>query len=133
MVLGKTSKEHPNKSTVTIGDDSTLSGSPNTTASTGTPSWSNVTFFIPSTTSSSHDIGFANSTTSGEVSTTGFLFYSQVVLHSDDGEMATLWYATPTDIDGVWSLKWNATDDDSTDNVLVNLKATAPTSSTEER
>ncbi|CAJ2512546.1 Uu.00g055610.m01.CDS01 [Anthostomella pinea] len=111
----------------TVGASNTLYGSPNVTDEETTPSWSNVTFYVPGPASSSHTVGFTNSTPETNVSASGFIFYGQFALHENaDGNLETLWYATPTEYDGVWSLDWNTTDDESEEAVLVTLKSTAP-------
>ncbi|KAI1734712.1 hypothetical protein F4680DRAFT_437617 [Xylaria scruposa] len=113
----------------TVGTDNSLVASPNTTNSTTTPSWSNTTFYVPSDGSSSHKVGFTNSTPASNVSSTGFIFYGQVMLHeSDETGLESQWYAVPTDIENVWTLEWNTTSDGtSDDNVIVSLKTTPPT------
>ncbi|KAI1340238.1 hypothetical protein F5Y15DRAFT_52177 [Xylariaceae sp. FL0016] len=115
--------------TFTVGDNNSLLASPNTTSGTTTPSWSNTTFYVPSTSSSAHTVGFTNSTPSDEMAATDFIFYGQVVFHqNDDGDLEGEWYATTTQYDEVWTLKWNtSSDDNSTSMVAVTLKATAPT------
>ncbi|KAI1249105.1 hypothetical protein MGN70_008714 [Eutypa lata] len=105
--------------------DESLVGNQNATS--GTPSWSNVTFYVPTTSASSHQTGFiTNSTASSNVSTSGFTFYGGVCMHTDDGALTTLWYAAPTDTDGVWTLNWNSTDDTTDGQVIVSLKTKAP-------
>ncbi|KAI0382355.1 hypothetical protein F5Y04DRAFT_53557 [Hypomontagnella monticulosa] len=110
-----------------LGTDNSLLGNPNATSGESTPTWSNLTFMVPDTTSSSHDVGFTNSTTTSERSSSGFIFYDQFLLHRNlDGSLKSLWYAVPTEDEGVWYLRWNSTGDDSEGQVLVSLKATAP-------
>ncbi|KAI3316496.1 hypothetical protein HD806DRAFT_517387 [Xylariaceae sp. AK1471] len=113
----------------TVGTDNSLMGSPNTTSLTSTPSWSNTTFYVPSPGSSSHTIGFTNSTPPNNVTSTGFIFYGQVVLHeSDEFGLESQWYAIPTNTKNVWSLEWSTTSNEtSNDGVLVTLKTTPPT------
>ncbi|KAI1644623.1 uncharacterized protein F4817DRAFT_207461 [Daldinia loculata] len=108
------------------GTDNSLLANPNTTAGNA-PTWSNLTLMVPDTTSSSHQVGFANSTTSSDRSGSGFVFYGDFLLHKNtDGDLKALWYAVPSDQDGIWSLNWNSTDDDTEGIVLVTLKATPP-------
>ncbi|KAI8944817.1 hypothetical protein F4801DRAFT_594639 [Xylaria longipes] len=115
--------------TFTAGTDNSLIGSPNTTDSTATPSWSNITFYIPNSGSSSHKVGFTNSTVPNNASSTGFVFYGQVVLHeSDEVKLESGWYAVATGTDNVWSLEWNTTSNETSDGrVAVTLKTTRPT------
>ena len=104
-------------------EDGTLVGNQNVTSDN--PSFSDVTFYVPSSTSSSHEIGFiANSTAGSDVSTSGFTFYGGVCLHVEDDTLATEWFASPTETDGVWALRWNETGDGI---VSVSLKTKAPT------
>ncbi|KAH9995009.1 hypothetical protein F4779DRAFT_200642 [Xylariaceae sp. FL0662B] len=111
----------------TTGTDDTLRGSPNTTDDTSAPTWSNLTFQIPGPTSSSHQVGFTNSTPGSDMSDSGFVFYGQFLLHNNtDGSLESLWYALPSDYDGVWALNWNSTGDDTEGKVMLTLKATAP-------
>ncbi|KAI8964488.1 hypothetical protein F5Y11DRAFT_315828 [Daldinia sp. FL1419] len=108
------------------GTDNSLLGNPNATAG-HVPTWSNLTFIVPDTTSSTHQVGFTNSTSTGNRSVYGFVFYGEFLLHKDlSGDLESLWYAVPSDQDGVWVLNWNSTDDDTEGKVLVTLKATPP-------
>ncbi|KAI5919171.1 hypothetical protein F4810DRAFT_688691 [Camillea tinctor] len=108
--------------------DNVLTGNPNTTSSSS-PSWSNVTMFIPASGSSSHSIGFVSgSSSNSSITTDGFLFYGQAVLHKNSaGSLETLWYAIPTDVDRVWTLAWNSTSDSTNGTVPISLRSTAPT------
>ncbi|KAI0851190.1 hypothetical protein F5Y00DRAFT_16599 [Daldinia vernicosa] len=109
------------------GTDNTLLANPNTTTTGNTPTWSNLTFIVPDTTSSSHKVEFTNSTTTGDRSGTGFVFYGEFLLHkSTDGDLKAMWYAVPSGQDNVWTLNWNSTDDDTEGKVIVTLKATPP-------
>ncbi|UQC89041.1 uncharacterized protein CLUP02_14569 [Colletotrichum lupini] len=106
-------------------------GAPNTTAlnSTSPPSWSNLTFSIPAEGSSDHDVGFLSSnSSSSDRQTSGFVFYgSFIFVESSSGGMESLWYATPSSINGIYSLKWNDTSDTTTeDKIVLTLKKTAP-------
>ncbi|KAI4862340.1 hypothetical protein F4820DRAFT_430871 [Hypoxylon rubiginosum] len=107
--------------------DEELVGSPNTTANSGSPTWSNVTLLVPDTSSDSHQVGFTNSTPGSGMSANGFVFYGEFLLHkSSDGNLKSLWYAVPLEQDGIWSLEWNSTGDDTSGQILLTLKATAP-------
>ncbi|KAK6956680.1 hypothetical protein Daesc_001959 [Daldinia eschscholtzii] len=106
--------------------DSSLLANPNVTAA-NEPTWSNLTFNVPDNTTSSHQVGFTNTTTDGKRSGFGFVFYGEFLLHkSVEGDLESMWYAVPSDQDGIWSLNWNSTDDDTEGKVLVTLKATPP-------
>ncbi|KAI1100368.1 hypothetical protein F4804DRAFT_47697 [Jackrogersella minutella] len=111
-----------------VGTDNALLGNPNTTASDTTPTWSNLTFNVPDTTTAGHQVAFSNSSnsTTGR-SGSGFVFYGSFLFHKNtEGGLKSMWYALPSDTDGVWSLNWNSTGDDTTGQVLITLKTTAP-------
>ncbi|KAH7007166.1 hypothetical protein EDB80DRAFT_777747 [Ilyonectria destructans] len=108
-------------------------GSPNSTifSDSDLPSWSNYTFSVPSAGSSAHDVSFLSSTnsTSG-VFTTGFTFYGTFIfVTGTSGSMESLWYALPTDTDGIYKLNWNTTGDDTDGKILLTLKKNPPSSS----
>ncbi|KAI3529035.1 hypothetical protein CSPX01_15829 [Colletotrichum filicis] len=109
-------------------DTETWLGAPNTTAVTTTPTWSNLTFTIPTADSGVHNVAFLNSSasTTGR-KTSGFSFYGNFVLvEAEDGSFESWWYATATDIDGIYNLRWNETGDDTDDKIILNLRRTAP-------
>ncbi|GKT66436.1 hypothetical protein ColTof4_03927 [Colletotrichum tofieldiae] len=111
-------------------DNNVWVGAPNTTAlnSTTPPSWSNLTFSVPAEGTSDHDVGFVSSNSiSSDRQTSGFMFYGTFIfVESSSGAMESLWYATPSSIDGIYSLKWNETGDSSTDKIILTLKKTPP-------
>ncbi|EQB44174.1 hypothetical protein CGLO_17114 [Colletotrichum gloeosporioides Cg-14] len=114
----------------TPNDNNTWTGAPNTTAignSTTPPTWSNLPFSIPSETSGSHDVGFSNSS-STDRQTSGFTFYGTFIFvdSTSGGGMESLWYATPSSVDGIYNLKWNQTGDDSANKITLTLKKTPP-------
>ncbi|KXH51529.1 hypothetical protein CNYM01_07681 [Colletotrichum nymphaeae SA-01] len=109
-------------------DTETWLGAPNTTAVTTAPTWSNPTFTIPTADSGVHNVAFLNSSasTTGR-KTSGFSFYGNFVLvEAEDGSFESWWYATATDIDGIYNLRWNETGDDTDDKIILNLRRTAP-------
>ncbi|KAF9871959.1 hypothetical protein CkaCkLH20_10591 [Colletotrichum karsti] len=110
-------------------DNDVWVGAPNTTEFNNTstlPNWSNLTFSIPSTTSSNHTVGFSNSSSTDRQSS-GFMFYgSFIFVEATTGGMESLWYATPSSVDGVFNLKWNQTGDDSSNKITLTLKKTPP-------
>lgn len=108
-------------------------GGPNTTdpGNTGStpPTWSNLTFAIPSASSSSHDVQLVSGSndTSGLI-TSGFIFYGSFLLATDSsGAIGSLWYAVPSTSDGVYGLRWNSTGDATDGQVTLTLKKTPPT------
>ncbi|TQN70212.1 hypothetical protein CSHISOI_05337 [Colletotrichum shisoi] len=100
---------------VTPTDDNTWLGAPNTTAlnSNTPPNWSSLTFSAPTDSSSDHDVGF----------TSGFVF-----VESSTGGMESMWYATPSSVDGIYSLKWNESGDATEGKVVLALTKTPPSS-----
>ncbi|KAK1479623.1 hypothetical protein CCUS01_04752 [Colletotrichum cuscutae] len=109
-------------------DTETWLGAPNTTAVTTAPTWSNLTFTIPTADSGVHNVALLNSSasTTGR-KTSGFSFYGNFVLvEAEDGSFESWWYATATDIDGIYNLRWNETGDDTDDKIILNLRRTAP-------
>ncbi|KAF4340282.1 hypothetical protein FBEOM_5793 [Fusarium beomiforme] len=112
----------------TVGDDA-WNASPNTTgfAKGRDPSWSNRTFVVPGPSSSSHSVKLINSTsdTTGYVS--ALMLYGTFVMVQENGQMTSLWYATPSDTDGVYTIGWNASDvGHSDDKFVITLKQTPP-------
>ncbi|KAI0150718.1 hypothetical protein GGR57DRAFT_181245 [Xylariaceae sp. FL1272] len=91
-------------------------------------SWSDKPFFIPSPSSTSHGVGFTDSTSGSDISTSGFIFDGQFVTHlNEDGRhLETLWYVVPTQSNRVWSLRWNSTGDESEGQVMVSLRSVGP-------
>ncbi|TGJ82512.1 hypothetical protein E0Z10_g6243 [Xylaria hypoxylon] len=118
-------------SVVFTANNNAFIGNPNMGSSRGFPSWSNKAFFIPASTSSSHNVGFT-SKTSGDpdagVDTSGFTFYGATALHLNaDNSLHGLWYVLPTQSKKIWSLHWNATTADKSDGHLsVTLRNVAP-------
>ncbi|TEA20254.1 hypothetical protein C8034_v003939 [Colletotrichum sidae] len=115
--------------------DNVWTGAPNTTgfdANSTLPAWSNLTFSVPSTGSGDHAVGFTNSTAASGRQTSGFILYGTFIFVESTaagGGMESLWYATPSSVDGVYSLKWNQTGDASADQITLTLKKTPPSNS----
>ncbi|KAI1487643.1 hypothetical protein F5X96DRAFT_133467 [Biscogniauxia mediterranea] len=108
-----------------------LTGSPNSTTNSS-PTWSNVTLYIPAPTSSSHSVGFiSGSSSNSSILTSGFMFYGQDVLHkSSSGTLETEWYAVPTDTEHIWTLAWNVTSDAVNGTVPISLRSAKPSTQT---
>ncbi|KAH7177085.1 hypothetical protein EDB81DRAFT_707844 [Dactylonectria macrodidyma] len=111
----------------TITEDSWL-GSPNTTdiSSSDVPTWSNYTFAVPSDQSSSHQVLFIKSPSdvASSLVTDCFTFYGTIAfVATASGKMESLWYAVPSDTEGIYTLKWN---DQSGEGVLLIIKMTPP-------
>lgn len=112
-------------SVVDVGTGNALLGSPNATDTA--PTWSNLTLSVPDATSSSHQVSFTNSTNNGTgVSSSGFVFYGQYLFHQADGALQSEWYVLPSGQDGIWTLNWNSTGDDTDGQVIVTLRAVGP-------
>ncbi|KLO82492.1 uncharacterized protein FFB20_04163 [Fusarium fujikuroi] len=112
----------------TVGDDAWYA-SPNTTgyAKGRDPSWSNLTFAVPGPSSSSHSVKLINSTTDTDGYVFDLMTYGTFVMVEENGQMTSLWYATPSEIDGVYVIGWNASDaGQSDDKVAITLKKTPP-------
>ncbi|KAJ3548170.1 hypothetical protein NM208_g1139 [Fusarium decemcellulare] len=112
-------------------DDGQWSCSPNTTALVDDtqPTWSNLTFAIPGTAATSHDVQLLNATHNGTSAmvTDGFSFYGAIAFATNNGAMVSQWQGIPSRVDGVYSLQWNNTEE--TDGaVIFTLKATKPNS-----
>ncbi|KAH7143618.1 hypothetical protein EDB81DRAFT_947674 [Dactylonectria macrodidyma] len=108
--------------------DDSLLGSPDTSL-TSTASWSNLTFYVPSPSSSEHAVGFVESADSVSDIVTEFTFYgSWIATEDDSGTLQMLWYVTPTDTTGIYSLKWNTTGDSTDGKISIALRTTAPSS-----
>lgn len=73
-------------------------------------SWSDSLLYIPvpSGPAGFYKKGVTNETEVGDVITTGFRTYGNTVLASIDGSIQSEWYAVETEIDGLWSVGWNA-------------------------
>ncbi|KAK1993382.1 hypothetical protein LX36DRAFT_684315 [Colletotrichum falcatum] len=110
--------------------DNVWQGAPNTTAlnSTATPDWSNLVFSIPVDSASDHSVTLINpNTTASDRETKGFMTYGNVVFFEGaSGTMKSSWYAVPSSVEGIYSLKWNFTTDSAQDKVIVALKKTIP-------
>ncbi|CAO2658854.1 Nn.00g065770.m01.CDS01 [Neocucurbitaria sp. VM-36] len=108
--------------------DDEWTGSPNMTDldSSADPSWSNVTFFVPGSSSSNHRIGFldaVNSTT--DVVTSGFMFYGSTAMNRRNGALETLWSGLSVG-NGVYELYWNDTSSGQVPITLRNIPPSYP-------
>ncbi|RSL74077.1 hypothetical protein CEP53_000449 [Fusarium sp. AF-6] len=116
---------------IAVSNDGQWSCSPNTTAlaNDAQPTWSNLTFAIPSAAATSHDVQLVNTTRNGtsNLITDGFSFYGAIAFASIDGGLVSLWQGIPSDVEGVYSLKWNDTEEGN-GAVIFTVKATKPSS-----
>ena len=111
---------------IAVASDSSWAANPNTTLTNSTATFSNATFFVPGSASTSHQVGFlTDNSTATDVVTTGFNFYGHTVIVADTtGAWQSLFYALPSSDDGVWSLNWNATSVSGA--IPVTLRDSAP-------
>ncbi|ORY70449.1 uncharacterized protein BCR38DRAFT_481584 [Pseudomassariella vexata] len=114
----------------------TLVANPNNTAAGTNATWSNLTYFLPGTTNTDHQTGFASNVSASDV-TTGFTFYGKTLLNKDtSGSLQSLWYAVQNTDDINYQLKWNSTgadEDGAISIVLRSVEPTKPTSSAPDR
>ncbi|CAH0024896.1 unnamed protein product [Clonostachys rhizophaga] len=108
-----------------------LLGSPNATAfsdSDDVPTWSGAALAIPAASSSSRAVVFSNSTAgNSSIVTDSFTSYGAYIFVSGDGgSMDSLWYTVPSDIRGVYALKWNSTGENDNSTISLTLKKTPP-------
>ncbi|QKX58306.1 uncharacterized protein TRUGW13939_05428 [Talaromyces rugulosus] len=118
--VGILSSSNSSASNVTFertSDSSTgsLVGNPpnGTSASSANSSWSDQFLYIPSSSSSSNEIGFT-SESGDNATTTKFVFYGQTLLVKDEsGDIVSSFYARQSSSEGggVYSLLWNVTED----------------------
>lgn len=84
-------------------------GNANTTLTNYTVSWSDVTFAVPSESSSDKRVRFlSNETSDSDVVTTGFYFYGATAFLIEDGELESPWFALRVS-ERVHALYWNDT------------------------
>jgi hypothetical protein len=110
-----------------MGDGAWL-GSPNITDDNNgqNATWSNYTFVVPGPSSSSHTVKLINGTADDEYVSNFLLYGSFVMLQSNEG-FTSLWYASPTGVEGIYAIGWNASDTAASDDkVTVTLKSTPP-------
>ncbi|KEY67561.1 hypothetical protein S7711_10166 [Stachybotrys chartarum IBT 7711] len=107
-------------------------GSPNTTSTSGSPTWINLALSIPGASASSPGVvlGSASNSTSDRVSD-DFGFYGTTAVHfTSSGSMESLWSTNTTVDNGVLELIWEALDT-STQGIPLTLKSTAPSGATQ--
>ncbi|CEI67691.1 hypothetical protein FVEN_g9510 [Fusarium venenatum] len=106
-----------------------LKASPNTTDLPGDkhPTWSNKPLVIPGPSSASKTVKMVNSTANTSNYISDFMFYGSFFMAEESGEMLSLWYRQDTDIEGVYTVGWNASTSAKSDEVVpLTLKRTAP-------
>jgi hypothetical protein len=84
--------------------------------------------YIPSSSSSSHQMGFTSKAESNET-TTGFIFYGQwVMVETKSGDISSSFFVkASSEGEGVYSLLWNVTDDDTA--IPISLRSVKPSNS----
>ncbi|KAJ5502248.1 hypothetical protein N7463_005122 [Penicillium fimorum] len=106
--------------------DSTWIANPNRTSNANT-SWSDEMLYIPSSSSSDHEMGFTSTNMSNQT-TTGFIFYGNwMMVESDSGDISSSFYVQENSQgEGVYSLLWNVSDE--TTAIPVSLRSVKPSS-----
>lgn len=91
-------------------------------------SFSDQELYVPSSDSTSHQIGFtSNSSASDKEVTNKFVWYGHFLLvEEENGEFTSLFYAKKTGYDDLYSLQWNITDEDDSDFISVSMRSIAP-------
>ncbi|KAI1847861.1 hypothetical protein JX265_013903 [Neoarthrinium moseri] len=108
-------------------DSTSMVGIPVTTPGQATPSWSGVTYYIPSDTATTHQTGFVSGEATTEDLTTGFVFYGNTAAWAtSSGKLQTKWFATPYENTNIWLLNWNPSTDSSDNKVQVTLRSVTP-------
>ncbi|KAH8648703.1 hypothetical protein BX600DRAFT_518062 [Xylariales sp. PMI_506] len=113
-------------------DSTTMVGSPIIQPGQGSPSpsWSNVTYYIPADGSATHQTGFNSADTSDgsdSIITDGFVFYGGTAAwEADNGQLETMWYAVPFEDTEIWMLNWDQAGDAADDKVGVSLRTVMP-------
>ncbi|CAI7597103.1 unnamed protein product [Penicillium glandicola] len=104
--------------------DSTFVANPNGTTNANA-SWSDEMLYIPSSSSSSHEMGFTSTNMTNET-TTGFIFYGQwLMVKSESGDISSSFYVEESSQgDGIYSLLWDVSDDTSA--IPVSLRSVKP-------
>lgn len=96
---------------------------------TGTNSgnWTDARFYIPvpSGPAGFYKEGLTNSSV-GDIITTGFKTYGNTVLVTIDGTIKSDWYAVATEIEGLWSVGWNASGGGIIDSEPIGLSKGKP-------
>ncbi|KAJ5757294.1 uncharacterized protein N7511_005988 [Penicillium nucicola] len=96
------------------------------------PSFSDQQMFVPSTDSSSHQVGRTRNASSEEV-TSKFIWYGHFLLvEIDNGEYTSLFYTKKnSNQEGAYSLLWNITEneDEDTEYFVVSMRSIAPSNS----
>ncbi|EKJ79116.1 hypothetical protein FPSE_00717 [Fusarium pseudograminearum CS3096] len=118
---------------VTVLDDGKCQVSPNTTALSGhaRPDWSNGTLVAPGPSISSRSVKIVNDTIDTSDYISAFMLYGQFFMAQENGQMLSLWYRQPTNIKGLYTVGWNASASEASDEfVPIVLKKTAPSNPT---
>ncbi|KAJ5141155.1 uncharacterized protein N7443_010874 [Penicillium atrosanguineum] len=87
--------------------------------------WSDELLYIPSSSSSDHQMGFTSSERSNET-TSGFIFYGQwVMVELESGDISSSFYVREeSEGKGVYSLLWNVTDEETA--IPISLRSVEP-------
>ncbi|KAJ5094764.1 hypothetical protein N7456_010625 [Penicillium angulare] len=116
-------------SSVTFTADSSngFLGNPNGTTK-AKAGWSDESLYIPSSSSSDHQMGFTAGNLSNETTDAFFLYGQWVMVKSKTGDISSSFYVREvSEDDGTYSLLWNVTDEEGV--VPISLRSTKPSSS----
>ncbi|KAJ5802350.1 uncharacterized protein N7503_004800 [Penicillium pulvis] len=102
-------------------------GNPANSTSTKS-SFSDQELFVPSSDSTSTQVGFtSNSTATDDEVTNKFVWYGHFLLvEEESGEYTSLFYVKKTSNEDVYSLQWNVTDEDDGEFISVSMRSIAP-------
>lgn len=73
-----------------------------------------------------YQAGVTNASELGDIMTSGFKTYGNTVLVTIDGTIKSNWYAVATEIEGLWSVGWNASGGGVIDSVPIGLSKGKP-------
>lgn len=93
-----------------------------------TETLSATTFFVDNSAGAFEPAGFTSNPEAADgLVTSGFIvFGNQLVLVDSSGALEQLWWALPTETEGVWTLRWNVDTVTDNDAVPVVVKNVAP-------
>ncbi|KAJ5267744.1 hypothetical protein N7478_010552 [Penicillium angulare] len=99
-------------------------GNPNGTTK-AKADWSDECLYIPSSSSSNHQMGFTSETLSNETTDAFFLYGQWVMVKSDNDDISSSFHIREvSESEGTYSLLWNVTDEDGA--VPISLRSTKP-------
>lgn len=110
--------------TAVTADSNALVANPNGTTK-AKAGWSDESLYIPSSSSSDHQMGFTTKALSNETTDEFFMYGQWVMVKSANGDISSSFYVRQTsDDDGTYSMLWNVTDEDSA--IPISLRSVEP-------